>query len=83
RHRMYVALSKLNNLKVYQSAADFHLCRLKCGTAAALNEGLNTRNINIRTCEDFTGLGPDYFRIAVKKAEDNDALMAALTEIVG
>ncbi|MGL6293994.1 pyridoxal phosphate-dependent aminotransferase [Eubacterium aggregans] len=83
RHLVYVALSKLNNLKVYQSAADFHLCRLKCGTAPAINEGLNTRNINIRTCEDFTGLGSDYFRIAVKKAEDNDALMTALTEIVG
>jgi threonine-phosphate decarboxylase len=83
RHRVYVELSKLSGLKVYQSAADFHLCRLKDGTAAALNEGLNARGINIRTCEDFAGLGPAYFRAAVKKKEDNDQLLAALSGIVG
>lgn len=83
RRRVFVALSKLNGLKVYQSAADFHLCRLKCGTAEALNEGLNAQGINIRTCDDFTGLGPDYFRIAIKKKEDNDLLIKALSRIVG
>lgn len=82
RHRVYMALSKIKGLKVYPSSADFHLCCLKSGTATALNEGLNARGINIRTCEDFAGLTPGFFRIAVKKKEDNDQLIAALSEMV-
>lgn len=80
RHRVYMGLERLDGLAVYPSSADFHLCRLESGTAAALNARLNERGINIRTCEDFTGLGEAYFRIAVKKKADNDRLLAALKE---
>jgi len=82
RHRMYVALSKLRGIKVYPSSADFHLCRLASGTARDLNDGLNVHGINIRTCEDFSGLDETYFRVAVKKKDDNDRLIQVLSEWV-
>lgn len=82
RHRVFINLSKIKGIHVYPSAADFHLCSLKSGSAIALNEGLNVKGINIRTCEDFSGLDKRFFRIAVKKKDENDRLIQALREVV-
>ncbi len=82
RRRVFLELSKIKGIKVYPSSANFHLCALKSGTAAALNAGLNLCGINIRTCEDFAGLDEKYFRIAVKKREENDKLIAVLSNMV-
>ena len=44
----------------------------------ALCERLLARGILIRDCSDFRGLGKGYYRIAVKKHEENVALLRAL-----
>lgn len=84
RHRVFNALSGIHGLTVYPSSADFHLCHLDNTetTAAALNTRLNEHDVNIRICEDFTGLDDHYFRAAVKKKDANDKLIAALQEEV-
>lgn len=82
RHRVRTALSGLPGLEVLPSGADFHLFKLAHGTAADLNALLETQKIYIRTCEDFVGLGDAYFRAAVKKKDENDRLIAALTAIM-
>ena len=45
-----------------------------------LHERLLKRGILIRSCGNYRNLTKDYYRIAVKKAEDNKRLIAALKE---
>lgn len=80
RHRIYRELKKIKTIKVFESGADFHLCQLLMGTVTDLQKYLEAKGINIRTCEDFTGLDGSYFRIAIKKEEDNNQLLGCLNE---
>ena len=45
-----------------------------------LPEALRRRGILIRDCSNFPGLGDGWYRIAVKKAEENDKLIEAFKE---
>lgn len=47
-----------------------------------LDAKLREHGILIRNCDNYDGLGPGWFRIAVKGHEDNEALVAALREAV-
>ncbi|MBO1308014.1 threonine-phosphate decarboxylase [Enterococcus sp. 669A] len=47
-----------------------------------LQERLLTKNILIRNCDSFKGLSQRYYRIAVKSRPENEALLAALEEIL-
>ena len=47
-----------------------------------LAEKLLERGILIRDCRSFPGLSPGYYRIAVRKEEENRALLDALSEVV-
>lgn len=70
------------------------LCRLGCRVVPGqgnfilfraedhqLAEKLKERGILIRSCENFRGLGPGWYRIAVRKAQENAQLLAALKEV--
>ncbi len=46
-----------------------------------LQERLRERGIEIRSCANYKGLGPGYFRIAVRLHEDNEALVRAVGTI--
>ena len=59
---------------VYDSQTSFLLFR----GPEDLYERLLARGILIRDCSDFRGLGKGYYRIAVKKHEENVALLRAL-----
>ena len=48
-----------------------------------LDAKLRERAILIRNCDNYDGLGPGWFRIAVKGHEDNEVLVAALQEVLG
>ena len=45
-------------------------------------EPLLQRGILIRDCANYRGLGPGWYRVAVRRHEENGALLAALAEIV-
>ena len=45
---------------------------------AALGARLRARGVMVRDCADYRGLGPGYYRAAVRTAPENDALLRAL-----
>lgn len=47
-----------------------------------LKERLMPRGILIRSCGNYPGLDPTYYRIAVKSRRDNEALLRQLAEIL-
>ena len=48
-----------------------------------LDERLRRRGIAIRSCANYPGLGPGWFRAAVRRREENDKLLAAVCEAEG
>ncbi|MDE7219800.1 MAG: hypothetical protein K2O45_09290 [Oscillospiraceae bacterium] len=48
-----------------------------------LREPLLERGILIRDCSNYEGLGQGWYRVAVKRPEENRLLLAALAEIAG
>ncbi len=76
REDLFGALDALPGLRPFSGAANFLLIRGPDG----LPERLARRGVLVRGCGPFYGLGPRYFRVAVKSAEENRRLVAALGE---
>jgi threonine-phosphate decarboxylase len=72
-------------LHPFPSQANFLLVKItrKRLDALQLRSLLARKGILIRACDSFAGLASEYFRIAVKRREDNLRLLAALKEVVG
>lgn len=47
-----------------------------------LTQAMKSRQIAIRNCDDYHGLGPGWYRIAVRLPEENQALMRAMSDIM-
>ena len=45
-------------------------------------EDLDRKGVLVRGCEPFRGLGPGFFRIAVRGAEENGRLVEALRAVL-
>lgn len=65
--------------RVYESKTNFILFQSK---DSFLYEKLLQKGILIRDCRDYLGLETGYYRIAVKRHEDNEKLLKKLQEIV-
>jgi threonine-phosphate decarboxylase len=76
REDLFVALDALPGLQPFPGAANFLLVRGPDG----LPERLARRGVLVRGCGPFHGLGPEYFRVAVRGAEVNGRLVAAIGE---
>ncbi len=76
REELYGALDALPGLVPFPGAANFLLVRGPVG----LPGRLAMRGVLVRGCEPFPGLGPGYFRVAVRGAAENERLVAALGE---
>lgn len=76
-------LDKISALKVFPSETNFLLVKIldKRTTALELKEKLAEKGILIRSCEDLHGLDETYFRISVRKANENLMLVQALKTI--
>ncbi len=48
-----------------------------------LDAALRDRGIAVRSCENFRGLGPGWYRAAVRSRAESDAFLSALAEILG
>ena len=77
RKRVGQELKKLRIGRVY-GEADYLLFHAKEGLA----DELEARGILLRRCENYSGLGPNWFRIGLKKREDNDILLKAIKEVL-
>ena len=65
------------NISVCPSEANYLLLRAPLGLDAALLR----RGIAIRSCENYPGLGPGWYRIAVRLHEENEALLETMRRI--
>jgi threonine-phosphate decarboxylase len=77
RRRLTDELRKLG-CTVWASHANFLLFHVPGDST--LRQRLEGRGILIRSCESFRGLGPDFYRIAVRTPEENTLLLGALEE---
>ena len=78
RENLVRALRPLLGLDVYGGAANFLLVRGPEG----LVERLAQRGVLVRGCGPFPGLEPNFLRIAVRGAEENQQLIAAVEAVL-
>jgi threonine-phosphate decarboxylase len=76
RKDLFGALDALPGLQPFPGAANFLLVR----GPDELPERLARRGVLVRGCGPFYGLGPEYFRVAVRSAEENGRLVVAIGE---
>ena len=78
RQELLDALEELTEITAYPSSANFFLAR----GPRTLPEDLTRKGVLVRGCEPFRGLGPGFFRIAVRGAEENGRLVEALRGVL-
>ncbi|MDI9570910.1 MAG: threonine-phosphate decarboxylase CobD [Pseudomonadota bacterium] len=68
---------------VYPGEANFLLARMngRDMDVSQLEKKMLQRGIAIRRCDNFAGLDGRFFRVAVRKRSENEALLAALQEV--
>jgi threonine-phosphate decarboxylase len=73
-------LQEIPWLKVYPSEANFFLCEIKAPnfTSTQLKETLEQKGLLIRDCSNFEGLNNKFFRVAVKRPQENKKLTECL-----
>jgi L-threonine-O-3-phosphate decarboxylase len=79
RQELLGALEELPGITAYPGAANFLLVR----GPQTLPEDLARRGVLVRGCEPFRGLGPGFFRVAVRGAEENGRLVEVLRSLLG
>lgn len=82
---LYDILSSIRGMKVYPSDANFFLCKLKeaaIKNAAELSKKLIAQGVLVRNCDNFRGLNDRFFRVAVKKREENIKLITSLRAVL-
>jgi threonine-phosphate decarboxylase len=75
-------LTTLPGIRPFPSETNFLLVRVATGTpdACRLAQLLAERHLLIRTCDNFPGLGRQFFRVAVRTRPENRRLLAGLRE---
>ena len=79
RNYLYNELKSINYLKVYEPSVNFLF--FKTNKYIDLKKELLKKNILIRSCSNYHGLDERYFRIAVRKHEQNIYVLNALKSI--
>ena len=87
REVLAAGLLALGGIRVYEGQANYLLCHwqgLPQGfqTGSDICLALLNKGIAIRDCTNFQGLGPDFFRVAVRTEQENNTLLAALADLV-
>lgn len=67
-------------LVLFPSSANYLL--FQAPGIADLKERLLARGILIRACANYVGLGPDYYRIAIRNRPENKILIQKLGEVL-
>lgn len=78
------SLTTLNSIRVVPSQANYVLCEiLSSTTAKEVTEALLDKfNLLIKDLSQKNGLNGEYIRLAVKRPEENEKMLAALREIL-
>lgn len=85
RTALKTRLEKIPGLFVYPGEANFLLVQIKRGdlNAESLAGRLLQKGIAIRVCNNFDGLDNRFFRVAVRREDENERLCDALDKIFG
>ncbi len=78
---MKAGLEAAGSLRVFPGEANYLLVEMdaQLPPAHVLQEGLLTADrILIRDCRSFEGLGDHYFRVAIRRPEQNELLVDAI-----
>ena len=73
---------KALGFKVFNSEANFIFFENQSDKAPNLYQSLKEKGIFIRNCDNFIGLKGKFFRIAIKKHEENEKFTETLREIL-
>lgn len=74
-------IDKMAQLRPYRSDTNFFPIKLAKIDSLSLQRKLMKKNILVRDCSTFTGIGTDFIRVAVQKHNANTLLVNALQEI--
>lgn len=78
------SLGRLNGIRVFPSGANFVMALIEgAPDALELKRRLIKKGLLIRDLGDFAGLGKAFFRISLKKREENKALLRELSDVFG
>lgn len=79
-------LKRIEGVEVFPTYSDFVLCRLDREIAGVdenkFYDKLILNKILIRKSIGFTGLGAEYFRLAIKDRETNELLLKAISKVL-
>lgn len=75
-----IAQLRLIGFTVWEGTANYLFLRSNRGID--WKDALKKRGILIRDCSNYRGLGPGYFRVAVKTRRDNRKLIKYMKDIV-
>ncbi|MCK4885404.1 histidinol-phosphate aminotransferase family protein, partial [Candidatus Bathyarchaeota archaeon] len=83
RREMREMFKSIPWLKVYPSETNFLLIEITRGdlTSTQLRDGLAKRGLLIRDCKDFDGLNNKFFRVTVRRPEENKKLIEQIKSI--
>jgi threonine-phosphate decarboxylase len=83
RKEMQEMLKSISWLKVYPSETNFLLIEILRDdlTSTQLQEGLAKKGILIRDCKDFDGLNNRFFRVTVRRPEENKKLIQQIKSV--
>ena len=77
--RVFKKLKGLKGINSFPSHANFILCQWKrTGDLDDLIRHLLSNGLYVRDCRNFPGLEDNFFRVGLRKAEDNDRLISSL-----
>lgn len=73
-------IARIKKFEPCKSDTNFFLIKLHGIDSLSLKERLLKRNMLVRDCSTFTGMGTDYVRISTQKRKENVMLVNALKE---
>ncbi|NOQ36698.1 MAG: histidinol-phosphate transaminase [Methylococcaceae bacterium] len=79
RSLVLAALTKIDGLKVYESAANFILIKTRANQADKIFQGLKEQGILIKNLSPQGGLLADCLRVTIGTPEENQAFLEAMT----
>lgn len=83
RQEMIASLNSIPWLKVHPSETNFLLIEIIQGklTSTQIKEGLAKEGLLIRDCKDFDGLNNKFFRVTVRRPEENEKLIRHINSL--
>jgi len=84
REFLYNGLNAIAGLKAYPSSANYFLVKIlqKDISSATLQAALLSEGILIRDCSLFPGMDSTFFRVAVRRREENRTFIDAIKKLL-